>query len=256
MMTSSDREGGPPRGDHDSLDEAQRIPRRSQSRATSRFKRARVSIGLLVLGLAGLSAALVYIASSGEAHQTPSSGASVAGAASGTTNSAGGGTVPRGTSITNKQVISAAKLAQSGGALSLPGNMQNSVTSWQAGPGGKDLTALSTQIGTALQAAGIRQYATMRYACAQLASNVAAAEAGQPIPDAAMQNLYARALADLAKGAADCRLAISVKPDGDEFVATYVDKTMLNQSISELSVGATDVFRSTAEIEIASRQHH
>ena len=31
---------------------------------------------------------------------------------------------------------------------------------------------------------------------------------------------------------------------------------MLHQSTSELSVGATDIFRSTAEIEILSRQHH
>jgi hypothetical protein len=263
-MTSSDQKDRPSRGDDDSLDETQRLPgRSSQSRsesqpAMSRFKRSRVLIGLSVLGLAGLSAALVYIAVGGGAHQTASSGSSVAGAAPGTTNSAGGGTVPngtvpRGTSIAKKQVISAAKLAQNGGALSLPADMKGSLTSWQAGPGGKDLTAVSAQMGTALQAAGIKQYTTMRYACTQLASSVAAAEAGPAIPDAAMQQLYAKALAELAKGAEDCRTAISVKPSGDETVQTLVDTTMLHQATSELSAAATDIFRSTAEIEIASR---
>jgi hypothetical protein len=267
MMTSSDQQGGPSRGDDDALDKTQRLPgRSSRSRskirpATSRFKRARVPIGLAVLMLAGLSAALVYIATGGT-HQTASSGSSVsngssvAGATPGTTSPAGGGTVPKGTSTTKGSVISAAKLAQNGGALSLPKSMQASVTSWQAGPGGKDLTTVSTQMGTALQAGGIRQYTAMKYACTQLASDVAAAEAGPSIPDATMQQLYTTALAELAKGAADCRSAISVTPDGDESDATHVDTTMLNQSISELSSGARDIFRSTAEIEIASRQHH
>ena len=134
--------------------------------------------------------------------------------------------------------------------------MKSELINWQSGSGGRHLTAVSSGLGDALQAAGIRQYAPMKHACAQLAGSVATAEAGPQIPDAAMQKLYTKALTELAKGAADCQTAISSKPSGDETVAAHVDTTMLHQSMSELSAGATDIFRSTAEIEILSRQHH
>jgi hypothetical protein len=71
-----------------------------------------------------------------------------------------------------------------------------------------------------------------------------------------MQMLYAKALAELAKGTADCQMAISSKPSGVESVAVHVDPTLLHQSVSELSAGATDVFRSTAEITILGQQRH
>jgi hypothetical protein len=71
-----------------------------------------------------------------------------------------------------------------------------------------------------------------------------------------MQNLYTKALSDLAKGAADCRAAISIKASGDETTQANVDTATLHQATAELSAGATDIFRSTAEIEILSRQHH
>ena len=134
--------------------------------------------------------------------------------------------------------------------------MNSELINWQSGSGGKYLTAVSSGLGDALQAAGIRQYAPMKHACAQLAGSVASAEAGPQIPDAAMQMLYAKALAELAKGAADCQMAISSTPSGGESVAAHVDPALLHQSVSELSVGAKDVFRSTAEIAILSRQRH
>ena len=174
----------------------------------------------------------------------------------GSTGSTGGATLPKGTSTTKGKVISAAKLAEDGGALSLSASMQSRAASWQSGPGGRDLTAVSSRLGQALQASGIRQYTSMKSACTQLASSVVTAEAGPQIPDAAMQNLYAKALAELAKGAADCRTAISVASTGDETTQAHVNTTMLHQATSEISAGATDVFRATAEIEIVSRQQH
>jgi hypothetical protein len=134
--------------------------------------------------------------------------------------------------------------------------MRNSVARWQSGAGGRDLTVVSNRLGQALQAGGIKQYSSMRYACSQLASSVATAAAGPSIPDAAMQELYAKALTSLAKGAADCRTAISVKATGDETTEANVDTAKLHQSTSELSAGATGVFRATAEIQIIARQHH
>ena len=82
----------------------------------------------------------------------------------------------------------------------------------------------------------------MKYACAQLADGGAAAEAGPQIPDAAMQKLYAKALAELAKGAVNCRTAIPSKPDGDESDETYIDATTLRLATSELAAaGAEDI---------------
>ena len=65
-----------------------------------------------------------------------------------------------------------------------------------------------------MQAAGVKLYATMRLACASLASEIETAQSGPPIPYASMQQLYARGLAGLSGAAADCRSAISVRPDG------------------------------------------
>jgi hypothetical protein len=133
--------------------------------------------------------------------------------------------------------------------------MQSSVIVWQAGPGGKDLAAVTRLFGDALQAGGVRQYVQMRSACVQLTDSVSTAEAGPQIPVAAMQMLYGKALAELAKGASDCQAAITVN-SGNEELGTKVNATMRQQAASELAAGAEDIFRSTAEIEIASRQSH
>jgi hypothetical protein len=203
----------------------------------------------------GLAGALISYAIGGPGHAA-SSPSSAAGAAVGSSASTSGGTIPQVTSRTKGKVISAAGLAAKGGALTLPKSLQRQVISWQSGPGGAHLTAVSSGLGTALQAAGVRQYSPMKHACAQLASSVATANAGPQIPDAAMQQVYAKALAELARGAADCQAAISLKTSGDESVDVHLDTALLQQSISELSVGAKDVFRSTAEIQIITRQHH
>ena len=262
-MTSEDQPDQPTQDDHDPVEETQRLDDLlSGSRPKSRSPRGKrksrwIGIGLSLAVLAGVAAAIVSIATTGT-HQVAASNPSVPGAASsGTTGSGSSGTASKGgTSTAKGKVISAAKLAENGGALSLPTSMQNSVASWHSGAGGRDLTAVSNRLGQALQAGGIKQYPSMRYACTQLASSVATAAAGPRIPDATMQELYAKALTDLAKGAADCRAAISVKATGDETTEANVDTTKLHQSTSELSAGATGVFRATAQIEIIGRQHH
>jgi hypothetical protein len=248
-----------PRGAHERS-------RDTQQQSASRFslahsRRAWIGIALSVIALAGVTAALIAIATGGGTRQANSSvggpsaatdtapGSGVSGRASGNSGSSG-------VSKAKSNVTSAAQLAESGGAISLPTNMKSSVLTWQSGRGGTDLAAVSSQAGNALQAAGIRQYSAMKYACAQLAGSVSTAQAGPPIPVATMQRLYAKALAELAKGAADCRSAISSTPDGDETVETAVNTKILHQSMSELAVGVNGVFRSTAEIDIASRQHH
>jgi len=266
-MTSHEESGKSPHDNHDPLEETQQL---NDTSSRSRYKRGRLWIGLSVVVLAGIAAASLYIAIGGT-HQTAASqattgqvaagqaaanGSTTRGASPGTAKPSGSATPSKGTGTAKGKVISAAKLAEQGGALSLPANMQGSVASWQSGPGGRDLTAVSSRLGQALQASGIRQYSPMKGACAQLASSVAAAKAGPQIPQAAMQNLYAQSLTELAKGAADCRQAISIAPTGDETIQAHVDTATLRKATSEISAGATDVFRSTAEIQIASRQQH
>jgi hypothetical protein len=213
-------------------------------------------VTLSVVAFVGLSAALIVVLIGTGTHQTKLSGPS-AGPAAGTTTSGGVAATKAPTGITKAKsnVVSATKLAEGGGAISLPPRMRRAAVNWQSGVGGKDLAAVSRWFGDALQAGGIRQYSMMRYACAELAGSVATAEAGPKIPDPAMQIMYARALAELAKGAADCRMAITLKPSGDETVDTRANTTLLKLSVSELAAGARDIFRATAVIEIVSRQH-
>jgi hypothetical protein len=236
---------------------------RSRSRSSrSRFKIGRLWIGVSVIAILALSAGLITYAIGGtkpaaSSGSPGSPGSSQAGGtALGTAGSTGRAAPKNGTSTAKGKVISATKLAQQGGALSLPASAQSSVASWQSGAGGHDLTAVSNWLGDALQAGGIKQYSSMKSGCTRLASSVAAAQTGPRIPDAAMQKAYAAALTELAKGAADCRTAISVSPNGEETVQAHVDTARLHQATSELSAGATDIFHATAEIEILSRQHH
>jgi hypothetical protein len=265
MTTDQNEPGAPAEDNHNPRQETQPsagwFPRsRSKSQSSrSRFNIGRLWVGLSVIVLLGLSAGLITYATGGtkQSASSASPGSSQTGGNTLGTARSAGGTAPRGgTSTAKGRVVSATKLAQQGGALSPPTSMQSSVVSWQSGSGGRELTAVSSRLGAALQAGGIKQYTSMRSACTQLAGSVAAAEAGPKIPDAAMQNLYTKALNDLAKGAADCRTAFSIKATGDETTQANVDTATLRQATAELSAGATEIFRSTAEIGILSRQHH
>jgi hypothetical protein len=255
-MTSPGQLGQASEDSSELSQKAYESPRRTRRRRTSRFslprhKRAWLGITLSLVALAGVSAALIAIVGGGS-HQATSGGTS---AGSGSIDASPVNQVPNSSSKTKSKVPSAAQVAESGGALSLPTNMQSRVIAWQLGPGGTHLTAVTRLFGDALQAGGLRQYVNMRNACAQLANSVSAAEAGPQIPVAAMQTVYGQALTELSRGAANCHAAIIVSP-GDEQVQTNVRTALLRQAKSELGAGAKAIFRSTALIEIVSRQHH
>jgi hypothetical protein len=205
-----------------------------------------------------VSVALIAVVGGGS-HQATSGGTSAAtggaSAAPGSIKASPVNQAPHSSSKAKAKLPTAAEVAESGGALSLPADMQSRVIAWQSGPGGTHLAAVTRLFGDALQARGARQYVNMRTACTRLAHSVSTAEAGPQIPVAGMQTVYGQALTELAKGAADCQAAITIKP-ADESLGTNVNATTLRQSTSELAAGATDIFRSTALIEIASRQHH
>jgi hypothetical protein len=132
--------------------------------------------------------------------------------------------------------------------LRWPAGHTRQILRWDSGPGGKTLAAVREQMGTAMQSAGLKLYAGMRLACAQLASDVSTAQAGPPIPDNAMQRLYAKTLAGLSRAAAHCRTAISIHVD-DEDVETHVNRPLLNRSRVEFAAASTKLYRATGEIE-------
>ena len=98
-----------------------------------------------------------------------------------------------------------------------------------------------------MQSAGLKQYAAMKVACAQLASDIGTARAEPPIPDSAMQRLYARALAGLSRAAAHCRSAISIHVD-DESTDVHLNRPLLNRSRVEFAAASTKLYRATGEI--------
>jgi hypothetical protein len=134
-------------------------------------------------------------------------------------------------------------------ALRFPKRLTKQVSRWEAGPGGKALGQVTAQMGYALQTAGAGLYPSMKQACANLASDIQAAQAGPPIPDAAMQRLYGQALARLSLGAANCRSAISVSID-DESTDIHVNKALLQQSRTEMGAGSRALYKATAEVRV------
>jgi hypothetical protein len=140
-------------------------------------------------------------------------------------------------------------------ALPLPRALKAQARTWDAGRGGAALAVVSSQVGAVMQAAGLREYVTMKAECAQLAVSVATAQASPPIPDAAMQTLYASALSELARGAEECRAAISQKADGDEYNVTTENSAILRASASAFVTGSKNLYRATAQIQFISRSH-
>ena len=267
-MTSPGQLGQASKDSSQPPQEAHKSLRSTPQRPTGRFslprkKRTWLGIVLSLIALAGVALAV------GSGSHQATLGSTSAATTPGSTSPATGGTpaaagsskasqaiqAPNSASKAEAKVPSAAQAAESGGALSMPTSMQSPVIAWQSGAGGKYLAAVTRQFGNALQAGGDGQYVEMRTACTQLTQGASTAEAGPQIPVDTMQMLYGKALAELAKGAADCQAAITIKP-GDEELATTVNATMRQQAESELAAGARDIFRSTAEIEIASRQSH
>jgi len=137
-------------------------------------------------------------------------------------------------------------------ALGWPQRLNHQILRWRAGPGGKALAGVEQQMGTAMQAAGIKSYAQMKTACASLASEVGTAQAAPAIPYGAMQRLYARALAGLSSAASDCQGAISEHP-GDETVDIHVNQALLSQSRLEFAAMSKKLYKATGQIQSAHR---
>jgi hypothetical protein len=203
--------------------------------------------------LVAISAALVYILTSGGSHAAASGTQYAVGAATPSASSSPAVThAPSRSSATEPK--NAAALAASGGALTVQPAHSAAAAKWASGSGGTALTTLSRQLGVVTQSAGAHQYSNMKAACVKLAADVKSAQVASPIPQASMQSRYATGLADLARGAADCQAAISEQTDGDEYVITHENSTLLNQSKAAFAAGAKAMFQGTSEIEVLNRQ--
>jgi hypothetical protein len=264
-MTSTDEQPEAPEASQPPPDDSQ--PTAAQPSPSGTHFWLRIALPLAVLLIAVV--ATVYMAAGGTSHSATSGtslavpgtsashapGTPPAGHGNGATGSGSGqaGGAPAGGGQASGLTGSAAHTKLGSTALPLPKKLQAAVARWDAGRGGAALAAISSQFGTALQAADVKQYVPMRIACVKLAGKVATAQAGPAIPDAAMQKQYAKALADFAQGADDCKAAISER-SGDETIVTKVNPAQLHRSLSLIGAGATDLWRATAEI--VARRHH
>src|SRR2546421_4992721 len=125
-MTSPGQPGQAPQDSNQPPQEAHEPPRQTRRRPAGRFSLPRNKgtwfwIMVSLIALAGV--ALVVVG--GGSHQATSGG----------TPAADSGSKAKG------KVPSAAQVAESGGALSLPANMQGRVIAWHSGPGGAHLEA-------------------------------------------------------------------------------------------------------------------
>lgn len=134
----------------------------------------------------------------------------------------------------------------------LPPGVKASLQGWAAGHGGAALALVSQQLGVSAQAGGLHLYLTMKQACTQLSTAVTAANAGPPIPYAALQDQYTRALAQLAGAAADCRAGISARANGESVTMT-VNQAMLRRARAELAAGASELYAATSHIRLPTR---
>jgi hypothetical protein len=137
-------------------------------------------------------------------------------------------------------------------SMHIPAKLRIPLRRWNNGTGGKALAAVSNEMGIALQAGGTKLYVSMKAACTALTVAITSADAGPPIPDAALQNRYMAALAQLAAAGRECRAAISEKVDGDETVATYENQVVYHQAELRFSVGVKDLYGVTSELALAS----
>jgi hypothetical protein len=82
-------------------------------------------------------------------------------------------------------------------ALQYPPGLKNQILRWTAGRGGSAWSAVTAQLGNAIQVGAMRLYSDLRLECVSLASSVQTARSAPPIPYEVMERSYAKVLAAL-----------------------------------------------------------
>jgi hypothetical protein len=136
-------------------------------------------------------------------------------------------------------------------ALQVPRALATVLARWDAGPGGAALAQVTGDLGDAMQASGVRQFGSMKQACASLATAVARAQTARPVPNAKIQRSYGQVLAQLAGAAAKCGAGISLYPTEDQGLQARENPSILHRAESELAAGAQNLHQATADITAA-----
>jgi hypothetical protein len=218
----------------------------------------RIPASVLTTAVAGVAVAVIgigiYFATSGSVGNPTASGhtpSPVRGATSSASAAAAGRSTPGpmpGAPRTPQSSVSASASTQARTQPG-PGPIKPSnpapVKSWDSGPGGKALSAITAQSGSVLMAHSAGQYSEMLQSCQALASAVQAARTAPVIPDSAMQAKYTASLTAFGAAASDCTAAITQSTEGVEDTVTNVDQAKISQSISELNVGVADLYLAT-----------
>lgn len=234
------------------------LPRLTESPPARRWNRLSTRtriIGAAAAGVVVVAAVLAVVLSSSSGGQpggtqaaglNGTAGNGAAGAAGSATGHGGGANA--GNTNGSKLPAPSVTLSANGGPNIpkpiYPGNPK-AAGAWYSGSGGKALTRVNNQAGSALMAHGAGQYREMRAVCDTLTGAVSTAQAAPPIPDAAMQRVYAKALTSFNTGAAGCLNAISQHQDGVEDTVTHVDAAEMKTVVVQLNTGMTDLYEAT-----------
>jgi hypothetical protein len=112
------------------------------------------------------------------------------------------------------------------------------ITGWFNGGGSDLLNALSADLGATGDAASTGDMDGTRAGCVDLRRDVGKAKAYKPIPVAAVQTLWADALAKFTKAATDCING-----------ADSNSSTLMNRSATELEAGNADIQQASALLD-------
>ncbi len=136
--------------------------------------------------------------------------------------------------------------------MHIPAKLRSALRKWDSGRGGKALAEVSTDMGDALQAGGVKLLAPMKSACGSLGVAIEAAQAAPQIPNTALQKRYIIALTRLTTAAADCRAAISVQLNGDEDLRTEENPALYHRVEAAFTAGVKDLYLVTVELAAAT----
>jgi hypothetical protein len=215
-------------------------------RLGSRWKALRRGYQLVIVGAAATLVVLggILIAVNG--------GGSAAGPISGGSSRSLGTADPAIKNFTPAHRSSSSNTPESAAAaLQVPHALAKVLARWDAGPGGTALAQVSGDLGDAMQASGVKQYGSMKQACASLAAAVARAQTARPIPNANIQKSYGQVLAQLARAAAKCGAGISLYQTEDQGLQARENPSVLHRAESELAAGAEGLDQATADITAA-----
>lgn len=127
----------------------------------------------------------------------------------------------------------------------LPPSDPAPVKTWNSGPGGQALAAVTVESGDTLMANAVGQYANMLGYCKALSVAAGNSESAAPIPDAVMQAKYAAAVSLFKLAAGNCTAGIRVVPDGVEDTITDVNHADVNRAATELSSAMSALYTGT-----------